>query len=115
MTKLFRRKVTLAKGAPVVQKLAIKRANQRMRREILPLLSVQHFRPNSWNPLRLDETGSSAYGVKLRLPDMLAMEILRSKKLMKMTEKILVEETTGAAMTEGKAFVTNIFEQLMSE
>lgn len=111
---LRRRRLTLTKGASKVQSLAVKQANRRMRREILPLLSASHPQPQTWNPLRV-ANGPSAYGVKLWLPDALVMEILRSDDLMAKTTTIVVEETMDAAQVEAKAFVTNIFEQLMSE
>lgn len=111
---LRRKRVKLTKGSPEVQSLAQKRANQRMRQEVLPLLSRRHPRPNSWNPLRAAK-GPSAYGMKLWLPDALALEILNDDDLMALTEQIVLEETTDAALTEPQAFVTSILEQLMDE
>ena len=87
-----------------------------MRREILPLLTVAHPRPNSWNPLRSDISGTSDYGMKLWLPDKLAMEILRNDNLMALTEQIVVESVVEAAVQwEPQAFVTNILDYLISD
>lgn len=102
-------------GDKKVLQTAQKIANQRMRLEILPLLSTVHPRPNSWNPLRVDFSGPSAYAMKLWLPDRLAMEILRDQALMEKTEQIVVESVSDAAFVEPKAFVTSILDALMSD
>jgi len=112
---LFRRWVTIRQGAPEVKKLAVLRANHRMQQEVLPYLSVRHPNPKSWYPLQSELKGPSAYGVKLRLPDMLVMEIMRDKRLMAKTEQIVVDETAEAAVIQGKAFVTSILDQLINE
>lgn len=99
--------------AKKVGDLAQKRANQAMRAEILPLLSVQHPRPNSWNPLR--QAKGQGYAMKLRLPDPLVMEILQTPTLLAATASIVVDAVQDAALEEPKAFVTSIFDQLMSD
>lgn len=102
-------------GDKKVQARATKLANQAMRTEILPLLSLRHPRPNSWNPLRSDVKGRAPYTFKLWLPDALAMEILRSNDLMQRTAEIAYQAVADAAVLEAKAFVTNIFEHLMAD
>lgn len=98
-----------------VAKLAQKRANQQMRVQILPLLSIPHPRPNAWNPLRADFNGPSTYAMKLRLPDPLVLEILRKRPLLQLTAGIVIDAVTDAALEEPKAFVTAIFYDLMSD
>lgn len=101
-------------GDKKVRQQAAKLANQRMRAEILPLLSTQHSRPNSWNPLRADVTGTSDYGMKLGLPDKLALEILANGNLMAKVEEIVIEAIVEAAtLWEPQAFVTNILDFLV--
>lgn len=102
-------------GDKKVQARAQKLANQQMRVEILPLLSIQHSRPNSWNPLRSDVSGEAPYGMKLWLPDKLAMEILKSDPLMKQTAEIVHWAVHEAASLEPKAFIENIFEHLIGD
>lgn len=102
-------------GDKTVQQRATKFANQQMRVEILPLLSRQHPRPNSWNPLRSDVHGAAPYAMKLWLPDALATEILKTPDLMTITERIVMRAVEKAAVIEAEAFVTNIFEHLMSD
>ncbi len=102
-------------GDKKVQARAQKLANQQMRVEILPLLSIQHARPNSWNPLRSDVSGEAPYGMKLWLPDKLAMEILKSDELMAITERIVMRAVEKAAILEPKAFIENIFEHLIGD
>jgi hypothetical protein len=103
-------------GDPKVQARATKLANQRMRREVLPLLSRTHPRPSSWNPLRSDVKSASAYGMKLWLPDALALEILQTPKLMTLTAQICLDAVYETATTrEPAAFVTNILKHLMSD
>lgn len=93
--------------------LAQKRANQAMRAEILPLLSIRHPRPNSWNPLR--QAKGEGYVLKLRMPDPLVLEILRNDALMRKVAEIVVNAVQDAALEEPKAFVMSIFETLMSD
>lgn len=93
--------------------LAQKRANQAMRAQILPILSVRHPRPNSWNPLR--QAKGPGYAMKLRMPDMLVMEILQTPALLDQTARIVTDAVQDAALEEPKAFVTSIFETLMSD
>lgn len=93
--------------------LAQKRANQAMRTEILPLLSIRHPRPNSWNPLR--QAKGEGYVMKLRMPDPLVMEILRNDALLQQVAGIVVSAVQDAALEEPKAFVTSIFDALMSD
>lgn len=103
------------KGNKKVLRAAQKIANQRMRVEVLPLLSLRHPRPNSWNPLRAEFNGPSAYAMKIWLADKLAMEILRTPELLDVTAQIVVESTAAAALAEPKAFVTSILDSLMSD
>ena len=98
-----------------VRALAQKRANQRMRKEILPLLTRTHPRPLSWNPLRIDDSGTSTYGLKMITTDALVLEIMSNDKLMERVEEIIYDEIYNAAVSEPKAFVTTVFKHLMSE
>jgi hypothetical protein len=104
-------------GDKKVAERAEKIANQRMKEEILPILSRKHpFLASrfQWRPLRTDFAGQSDYGMKLKLPDKLVLEILKDDNLMDMTTKIVIESTTEAATDwEPKAFVTNILDVLM--
>lgn len=95
--------------------LAQKRSNQRMRKEVLPLLSRTHPRPLSWNPLRADINGPSTYGMKLIITDALVLEILKSDQLMDRVEEIVVDEIYNACVSEPKAFVTSVFKHLMND
>lgn len=83
-----------------------------MRVEVLPLLKRTHPRPSSWNPLRVNVKAESAYGMKLWLPDALAMEILQSNKLMDLTEQVVTESVMDAATIEAKSFVLSLFESV---
>lgn len=89
-------------------------ANKRMQTEILPLLSANHPNPKLWNPLRADFNGPSDYGMKLWLPDKLALEILRNTDLLQQTAEVVVGAVTEAALARPKDFVTNILDHLMS-
>lgn len=101
--------------AKKVQARAVRLANQQMRVDVLPILSRRHPRPNSWNPLRGDTKGPTPYGMKLWLPDSLAMEILRDAKLMEKTRQICVDAVAQAATLEPKDFVTTLFQDLMND
>lgn len=106
---------TKLKGDKKLAQRAQKLANQQMRIEVLPLLSRQHPRPNSWNPLRADLNGPSPYGMKLWLPDKLAMEILGRRDLMDMTQQIVLDATMTAALDDPLSLLTPIFSALMSD
>lgn len=103
----------MSPGTRPVQTRAQKLANARMQKEILPLLD-EHDDPTLaklWNPLVPAE---GPYGMKLKLPDKLVIEILRSDTLLDATATIVIESTYDAMLDEPQAFVTSILNDLIS-
>lgn len=101
-------------GIKKVQQRAQELANRRMQDEILPLLASKHPNPRGWNPL-VSRPIASPYGLKLRMPDMLVSEILKSDPLMTQTEQIVLDSVRDAALDEAKTFVTDLLSSLMSD
>lgn len=117
-TKTYRRAFNnslITKGDPGVAAVAQRLANQRMRVEILPSLGVGRIRASSWNPLRADVNGPSAYGMKLWINDKLAREILQDGSLMLQTEQIVVESVIAAATVDTRAFVQHLLDHVREE
>lgn len=92
-------------------------ANARMREEILPRLQ-NVTNPNlrrSWNPFTTDFAGPSMLAFKLRMPDMLVMQILRDPELSEQARQIAIESTTDGMMVEAKTFIGTMLNDLISE
>jgi hypothetical protein len=93
-----------------------KRANQRMRTEVSPLLTSRLPRLSTWNPLQA--TDISDYGLELKLSTTGAdawREIMASDKLFLMVKDIVIETVATAAIEESKDFVTDLLSSLMSD
>lgn len=97
-----------------VHRRAQKLANQKMRTDILPLLSRTHPQPGGWNPLRPRGT-NSAYGMKLGMSDALVLEILKSDTLMSKVEEIVRVSVQEAALDEPESFVTSLLSSLITD
>lgn len=92
-------------GTKDLREKALGIANKRMRREIAPLLSIQHPRINSWNPLRLDDPAYSEYGMKLWTSDKMVQELMRNDMLMEQVDQIVVESVEDAIMDTPEDFI----------
>jgi hypothetical protein len=87
-------------------------ANQRMRSEILPLLGDTDPRlARLWNPIAV----TGRYELKLRLPDKLVLQIMRSDDLMARVEEIVVDSVFDAMLDEPEAFVTDLLASLIGK
>lgn len=107
--------MSLGTNRKKVRDLQRKRANQRMRDEVAPLLKSPLPRLSGWNPLQTGNE-SSDYGLELKLSSTGAQvwqEIMASDSLMDKVDEIAINSVHDAALAEPRAFVTDVLSSLI--